>query len=77
MAAARRSDEAALKAASHKLSDGSPAHSFRSLVDVLATIVRNTCRAQGSDDDSPTFAVVTTPNEAQRRAISLLEAIAP
>ena len=46
-------------------------------MDVLATIVRNTCRTQGSDDDSPTFAVVTTPNAKQRRAISLLEAIAP
>ncbi len=77
VAPAKRSDEAALKAASHALPDGSPAHSFRSLLDVLATIVRNTCRAQGSDDDSPTFAVVTTPNATQRRAISLLEAIAP
>jgi hypothetical protein len=65
-----------LKAASHTLPDGSPAHSFRSLLKVLATIVRNTCRDQGSDDESPTFAVVTTPNAAQRRAITLLEAIA-
>ena len=77
VAPAKRSDEAALKAASHTLPDGSPVHSFRSLIDVLATIVRNTCRAQGSDDDSPTFTVVTTPNATQRRAISLLEAIAP
>jgi len=77
VAPAQRSDEAALKAASHALADGTPAHSFRSLMDVLATIVRNTCRTQGADDDGPTFAVVTTPNAAQRRAISLLEAIAP
>jgi hypothetical protein len=77
VAPAKRSDEAALKAGSHNLSDGSAAHSFHSLMDVLATIVRNTCRTQGSDDDSPTFAVVTTPNAKQRRAISLLAAIAP
>jgi hypothetical protein len=40
-------------------------------------VIRNTCRTQGSDEDSPTFSVVTTPNPAQRRALSLLEAITP
>ena len=77
VAPSRRSDEAALKVGSLNLPDGSPTHSFHTLMDVLATIVRNTCRAQDSDDDGPTFTVVTTPNATQRRAMSLLEALAP
>jgi hypothetical protein len=77
VAPARRSAKAERKVTSHTLLDGSPVHSFRTLLDVLATVVRNTCRTQGSDGDAPTFTVVTTPNATQRQAISLLEAIAP
>ena len=77
VAPARRSARAERKVTSHTLPDGSPVHSFRTLLDVLATVVRNTCRTQGSDGDAPTFTVITTPNATQRQAISLLEAIAP
>jgi len=76
VAPARRSSKAERKAASHRLPDGSSVHSFATLLSVLATVMRNTCRAQGSAEDAPTFKVVTTPNNIQRRAISLLESIA-
>jgi transposase len=77
VAPAKRSNEATLKARSHTLPDGTPVHSFQSLMEVLATVVRNTCRTQGRDDDSPTFALVTTPTPTQQRALALLETIAP
>ena len=35
------------KAASHTLPDGTPAHSFATLMTTLATVVRNTCRTPG------------------------------
>jgi hypothetical protein len=76
VAPARRSEAADAKAATHELPDGTPAHSFQSLLGELATIVRNTCRTRGNNDDSPTFTIVTTPSPAQRRALSLLEEIA-
>ena len=59
----------------HRLADGTRAHSFRTLLDELSTIVRNTCRSRGSSDDARTFELVTTPNEKQARAMQLLQAI--
>jgi transposase len=75
VAPARRSEAAEAKVASHELPDGTPAHSFHTLLDELATIVRNTCRAQNAEDNTSTFTVLTTPSATQRRALSLLEAI--
>jgi len=77
VAPAQRSAAAEEKAISHKLPDGTSAHSFHTLMDELATIVRNTCRVQASQPDSPTFKLITTPSPSQRRALSLLETIAP
>lgn len=74
VAAARRSDEARRKAAERTLRDGSPVHSFHSLLAELATIVRNVCRRKGATDE-PTFEIVTEPNAKQKRALELLEAI--
>ena len=76
VAPAQRSEAAQQKAATHTLQDGTSAHSFRTLLEELSTIVRNTCRAPGASKDAPTFRVVTTPSEKQRRALRLLEAIA-
>jgi hypothetical protein len=45
VAPATRSAQALRKVATHALPDGSPAHSFRTLLEELSTIVRNTCRA--------------------------------
>jgi len=73
--AAKRSAAAQAKAATHTLDDGTPAHSFATLQQELATIVRNTCRAPHAGDDAPTFTITTTPNPKQRRALALLNAI--
>src|SRR5258708_6170808 len=75
VAAAKRSAAALVKVASHTLDDGTPAHSFRTLLDELSTVVRNTCRTRGSGNDAPTFEIVTTANPKQNRAIELLQSI--
>ena len=63
------------KAARHTLDDGTPAHSFATLMAELATIVRNTCRAPHAGPDAPTFEVLTTPNANQQRAFERLQRI--
>jgi hypothetical protein len=73
---AKRSAAAEKKASTHRLEDGTPVHSFRTLLEQLATIVRNTCRVPGSAPDAPTFPMVTIPNGLQRRAQQLIERIA-
>jgi len=75
VAPATRSTAAQHKAWTHTLDDGTPAHSFRTLLEELGTIVRNTCRAPGRGEGAPTFPIVTTPNAKQRRALALLETI--
>jgi transposase len=74
VAAAQRSEAALNKVATHTLEDGSPAHSFRTLLHELSTIVRNTC--QPSDGPTQlTFQMTTVPNPTQQRALQLLNAI--
>ena len=75
VAPARRSAAAERKAATRTLADGTPAHSFTTLMDELSTIVRNTCRTPHSAADTHTFEVVTTPNPKQRRALELIQQI--
>jgi transposase len=75
VAPARRSKAALAKAARHTLGDGTPAHSFATLMAELATIVRNTCRTPNAGSDAPTFEVLTTPNPKQQRAFELLQQI--
>jgi len=75
VASAKRSDEALRKAATHSLGDGTPAHSFRTLLEELACIVRNMCHRVGADPSEPTFLMTTTPNSRQARALALLDAI--
>ena len=75
VAPAQRSAKALRKASTHHLADGSPAHSFRTLLEELACVVRNTCRTQGAHPDAPSFQIVTTPNTTQRRAFELLRSI--
>lgn len=75
VAPATRSVSAQGKAAAKTLADGSPVHSFATLLSDLATIVRNTCRAPGASADAPTFEVLTTPTAAQARALDLLRTI--
>jgi transposase len=75
VAPAKRSAQAEHKALTHTLPDGSAVHSFRTLLEELSTIVRNTCRTPGASSDAPTFQVITTPNAQQKRALDLLETI--
>jgi transposase len=75
VAPARRSAAAQRKALTHQLDDGTPAHSFRTLLDELATIVNNTCRVPGSAPETATFPMVTTPTPLQRRARELIDQI--
>ena len=75
VAPAQRSKAAKRKASTHRLEDGTSAHSFRTLIDELSTVVRNTCRTRGSNDDAPSFQIVTTANPKQARAIQLLQTI--
>jgi transposase len=75
VAPAKRSRAALAKVASRTLDDGSPVHSFTSLLEELATVVRNTCRTPNVGPDAPTFDVLTTPNAKQQRALELLRQI--
>ncbi len=75
VAPARRSKAALAKAARHTLDDGTPVHSFATLLGELATIVRNTCRTPHAGPDAPTFEIVTTPNAKQTRALELIQHI--
>ena len=73
VAPATRSGPARTKATTHALSDGSPAHSFSTLMAELATIVRNTCRAPSNGSAAPTFEITTIPNPKQGHALALIE----
>jgi hypothetical protein len=75
VAPAKRSAAAMRKAATHALDDGSQAHSFRTLLEELSTIVRNTCQPCSGVTAALTFQMTTTPNPTQLRAIQMLHAI--
>lgn len=69
---ARRSEAARDKIAARRRPDGIDLHCFATLLDELATIVRNTCRVPG-DATAATFDILTTPNALQRRALELID----
>ena len=75
VAPAKRSELAMQKVASLELDDGSMAHSFATLMADLSTMVQNTCKAPGSDQDATTFEVTTNPTQKQQRAMELIKAI--
>lgn len=75
VATAKRSDTALAKISSKQLPDGSPAHSFQSLLSNLATIVRNSCRRQEAEVNEACFTIDTTPSPEQTRALQLLSNI--
>ena len=77
VAPATRSNAALKKVLSRTLDDGSPVHSFQTLMAQLQSIVRNTCRTPGSAVDAPTFEIITTPNHTQKRALDLINQIKP
>jgi transposase len=75
VAPATRSEAAMKKVLTRTLEDGSPVHSFQTLMAQLQTIVRNTCRTPGNAADAPTFEIITTPNHTQKRALDLINQI--
>ncbi len=75
VAPAERSQAALDKLERRTLDDGTPVHSFSTLMAELATIVRNTCRTPSAGPEPPTFDLVTTPNTKQRHALELLQQI--
>ena len=75
VAPVKRSEAALRKVHSKKLEDGSPVHSFRTLLSLLASIVRNSCRRKGAAHDTLTFDMTTTPNPKQQSAFDLLKTI--
>src|SRR5579859_7745413 len=75
VAAAERSEAALDKVATRKLKNGSPVHSFRTLLEELSTIVRNTCEARVGQRSGSSFQMTTMPNPAQQRAMQLLQSI--
>ncbi|MGH3696441.1 MAG: hypothetical protein ACRDRX_21030 [Pseudonocardiaceae bacterium] len=60
------------KAARHTDPEGNPLHSFRGLIDHLATLTRNTITYGGS-----TFDKITLPTPTQHRAFELLNTPIP
>ncbi|WP_213958007.1 transposase [Variovorax sp. dw_954] len=77
VAPAKRSGTAQQKVSTHTLADGTPAHSFATLMNELATVVRNTCRTPDGAPDAPTFDIVTTAQPLHQRALALAQAITP
>lgn len=76
VAPAQRSPAAERKVRSRTLADGTPVHSLRTLLDELATQVRNTCRTVGAPE-APTFELTTLASPTQRRALELVQALSP
>ncbi len=75
VAPAKRSAAAEEKAKSKQLPDGSPAHSFQTLLRNLASIVRSTCRSKDADAGTPTFIIDTQQTPNQKKAFQLLKEI--
>jgi transposase len=77
VAPAQRSQSALDKVARRTVDDGTPAHSFATLMAELAGIRRNTCRTPGNGPNASTFDILTTPNATQRHALDLIKQIRP
>lgn len=70
VAPAQRSAAAKRKAFTRQTADGSPVHSFQTLLSDLATIVKN--RIQPADKNINAFDMLTQPTAIQQRAFDLL-----
>jgi len=71
VAPAKRSLEAEAKACSKVCEDGTPVHSFRTLLSDLATITKNTV-AMKNEPQSTMFEKITHPTVLQQHALDLL-----
>ena len=75
VAPARRSEAALRKVHEKRRDDGGPVHSFQTLLEGLAGIVHNVCRAPGADETASTFTLETQRTPDQQRAYELLDTI--
>jgi hypothetical protein len=76
VAPAQRSADATAKASHRQLPDGTPAHSFRTLLEHLATLTRN--QLHFTNPAHPVTAeLLATPTPLQRRAFQLVDAPIP
>jgi len=75
VAPAKRSTAALRKVHTKVLDDGTPVHSFPTLLKELSSIVRNVCRPRSAGAEAPTFELTTTPTPTQHRAYELLKTI--
>jgi Transposase DDE domain len=71
VAPAQRSTAALRKAHTGQLPDGTPVHSFRTLLAELATLTRNLVVPAGAPD-AVAFEITSTPTPLQARALALL-----
>jgi len=72
VAPAERSDAALAKAQTQRLPDGTPVHSFGTLLSELGTLTRNRVVPAGAPDEAA-FEIVAIPTPLQARALALLE----
>ncbi len=72
VAPAVRSEAALAKAHTQRLPDGSPVHSFRTLLADLRTLTRNRVKVSGTPDEAA-FDRLATPTSLQAHALALLE----
>jgi hypothetical protein len=70
VAPAQPSTSARHKKSTRRISEGSPIHSFKTLLAELALRCRNTCHVKS--DPASRFTMVTDPNPLQARALQLL-----
>jgi transposase len=75
VAPAERSSQAIAKVRSKQLQDGSPAHSFQTLLSNLATIVRSSCQCRDAEVGAPAFTIDTRATLTQQKAFQLLKKI--
>jgi len=74
-APAQRSESAQHKAGTHVRPSGEPAQSWRTLMQELSTLVRNTCRAPSAGPDAPSFELASKANATQQSALDLIQMI--
>jgi len=73
---ARRSAGALRKASTQQLADGSPVHSWRTLLVALRSLTRNRVLPKG-DPDAAAFEMVATATPLQAKALALIAAFQP
>jgi transposase len=75
VAPAKRSEEALTKVSTKTLDDGTPVHSFKTLLNHMSTITRDLCVQKTGGAGANTFTIDTKPNAKQQKVYDLLATI--